>query len=131
MQVPRRVLADTHILIWYADDKLPRAARTLMQNVDVQMYFSLESIREIAIKVSLGKPDFNYSAMAMFEGLLANGWIELPVRAEHIIALENLPLHHRDPFDRMLVAQALVDQLTLLTVDKHLSRYDVPILAAG
>jgi PIN domain nuclease of toxin-antitoxin system len=77
----------------------------------------------VAIKSSLGRPGFEVDARALRAGLLAAGFDELPIQAEHCLAVAALPWHHRDPFDRLLVAQAMCESLTLLTVDRQLKAY--------
>lgn len=125
MPAPIAFLLDTHLVLWAASDpaRLSSKARTLLQSRDQRLSFSLVSIWEVAIKTSLGRPDFVVDPRDLREGMVAAGFAELPIRAEHVIRVGALPWIHRDPFDRMLVAQCLEDKLTLLTVDRDLQGY--------
>lgn len=120
-----KLLLDTHLLLWAASDpkRLSKAARALMEDKDNELLFSPASLWEIAIKNGLGRADFRVDARLLRRGLLDNGYTELPVTAEHAVNLDQLPGLHRDPFDRMLVAQALVEGITLLTADTKLKGY--------
>ena len=91
------------------------------------LVFSVASLWEIAIKRSLKRPDFRIDSGVLRRGLLANGYEELTVLGSHAVAVESLPLVHKDPFDRLLVAQATVEGITLLTSDGLLARYPGPI----
>lgn len=124
-----KLLLDTHILIWAAGfpDRLPKEARALIQDVDNELIFSAASLWEIAIKNSLGREDFAVDARLLRRGLLDNGYNELPVASEHAVAIDGLPPIHRDPFDRLLIAQSMVEGITLLTADEIVSRYPGPI----
>ena len=104
-------------------DELPAAALASMQDEENIMFFSLVSIWETSIKSALGRRDFTIEARELRLGLLEFGFQELPISAEHLIAVSKLPLIHRDPFDRLLVAQAEVEGLTLMTADKTLAKY--------
>jgi PIN domain nuclease of toxin-antitoxin system len=123
-----KVLLDTHIAIWAAEDnaRLPSAARNLLEDPDARFFVSLVSIWEIAIKHSLRKqgpgamPMSAEAAIAAFED---SGFTLLPIRKQHIIAVESLPRHHGDPFDRLLVATALAEPLRLLTPDVRLAAF--------
>lgn len=92
--------------------------------------FSSASIWEIAIKTSLGRPDFRVNARLLRRGLLDNGYLELPIKSEHAVAIDGLPPIHKDPFDRLLVAQSLVEGITLLTSDPVVNQYPAPIRRA-
>lgn len=122
-----RLLLDTHVLIWWDEDaRLTAAARSAIETAD-QVYVSAVSDWEIAIKMSLGRlRPTRTIAQAVDEA----GFEELPLRLRHTEALAKLPPLHRDPFDRMLAAQALCDRLTLVSRDRTLARYDVPLIAA-
>jgi PIN domain nuclease of toxin-antitoxin system len=124
-----RLLLDTHILLWGAiePEKLSREASSLIESPDNEMVFSALSIWEIAIKTGLGRADFRIDASILRRGLFDNGYAELAVTGAHAAALGSLPLIHRDPFDRMLVAQAAVEGLTLLTSDRTVAKYPGPI----
>ena len=92
-----------------------------------ELFFSAVNLWEVAIKQALGKRDFQIDPRLLRRGLLDNGYNEISVSCDHAIAVRNLPPIHKDPFDRMLVAQAVVDGLTLLTADSVLARYPGPV----
>lgn len=117
-----RLLLDTHIFLWsvISDRRLKRSTRDLMVAADA-VYVSAASIWEIAIKSSLGKIDGDPQELAA--AIAASGFHELPVSAQHGALVARLPMHHADPFDRLLVAQAISEPLRLLTSDAQLSRY--------
>jgi PIN domain nuclease of toxin-antitoxin system len=119
------LLIDTHLLLWAAGqpEKLSRAARRLLDDPDVRLWFSAASLWEVAIKHSLGREDFRVEPVRLRRGLLDNGWRELAVSSEHAVATLDLPPLHKDPFDRMLLAQARVEGLSLVTSDELLARY--------
>lgn len=120
-----RLLLDTHLLLWaIADSKrLPAEARALVENEINEVYFSAASIWEIAIKASLRRKDFRVDLKALLAALPQMGAVELPVTAEHAAGVQTLPFIHRDPFDRLLIAQSIAEPVTLLTNDKILARY--------
>lgn len=124
-----RGLLDTHILLWKAilPVRLPVELRQAMDDPGNEFLFSTASIWEVAIKQSLGRADFDADPRELRRGLLADGYVELPVLGEHAVAVLGLPPIHKDPFDRMLVAQATVEGVELLTVDARLARYPAPI----
>jgi PIN domain nuclease of toxin-antitoxin system len=126
--VTARLLLDTNALLWWlADDgeRLGAVARDRIADPDAAVYVSAISSTEIAIKQSIGKlraPD------DLADQVEANGFIELPLLIRHGSTLATLPCHHRDPFDRMLLAQASSEGLTLITGDRALAAYDVPLI---
>ena len=124
-----KLLIDTQLLIWTAHQsaKLPKTARLLMQEPKNELFFSVASLWEITIKRSLGRKDFQVDARLLRRGLLDNGYIELPITGEHAVNLDHLPAIHKDPFDRILVAQATVEGITLLTSDRKLLEYPGPV----
>ena len=124
-----KFLIDTHLLIWAANEpeKLSDKARALMTNPEHELFFSAASIWEIAIKNGLGRDDFKVDARVLRRGLLDNDYTELPITSAHAVFVENLPLIHKDPFDRVLVAQATAEGITLLTADSTVARYPGPI----
>lgn len=125
------LLLDTHILLRAARGvDLGDRLRRLLENPANRLVFSAASIWEIAIKSGLGRPDFDVPSGVFRRGLLEAGYEELPVTGAHAAALQGLPPLHRDPFDRILVAQALVESLTLVTADRTILTYPGPILAA-
>jgi len=120
-----KLLLDTHILLWAAGQPkhLSKTARALLDDVENELVFSSASLWEVTIKRGLGREDFRVDPRVLRRGLLDNGYVELPVTSEHAGAVDTLPPIHRDPFDRILVAQALVEGLVLLTADPQLARY--------
>ncbi|WP_055048392.1 type II toxin-antitoxin system VapC family toxin [Devosia sp. A16] len=124
-----RTLLDTHLLLWvsYLPERLPDGVRRIILDPEQELHFSVASLWEIAIKRSQNRNDFDFDPSVLREGLLEAGYIELPVLGEHALAVLALPLIHKDPFDRMLVAQAIVAGVDLLTVDKQLAGYPGPI----
>jgi PIN domain nuclease of toxin-antitoxin system len=119
------LLLDTHLLLWAAGEpqRLSAKACTLLLDPANQLVFSSASLWEIGIKNGLERPDFNVDPRRLWRLLLVNGYRELPVTSEHTIAVNDLPPLHKDPFDRILVAQARVEGLTLLTADKMVAKY--------
>lgn len=124
-----KLLLDTHLLIWAAGfpHRMPEKARELLDDVDNDLFFSAASIWEIAIKSSLGRDDFVIDARLLRRGLLDNGYSELPIISEHAVAIDALPAIHKDPFDRILVAQSMIEGITLLTADETVALYPGPI----
>jgi PIN domain nuclease of toxin-antitoxin system len=123
------LLLDTHILLWAAatPERLSDEASKLIQNSENRLYFSAASIWEITIKRGLGRADFRVDPALLRRGLVENGYDELPVTSTHAIEIGHLPAIHKDPFDRMLVAQAGAEGLLLLTSDALVARYPGPI----
>lgn len=124
------LLLDTHLLLWAAGqpEKLSEQARALLLDPANRLAFSAASLWEISIKSALGRADFRVDARRLWRLLLANGYRELPVSGEHSVAVHELPLLHKDPFDRILIAQARVEGLTLLTADAQVSCYGEAVL---
>src|ERR1700726_4621444 len=124
-----KLLLDTHLLLWAAGDpdRLSAEARSLMHNPEKELVFSAASLWEVAIKRGLGRDDFKVDARVLRRGLLDNGYSELPIVSDHVVATESLPPIHKDPFDRVLVAQATVEGVTLLTIDSLVAQYPGPI----
>jgi len=124
-----KLLLDTHLLLWAAGEpkRLSKEARTLIDNPDNELLFSAASLWEVAIKRGLGREDFKVDARLLRRGLLDNGYSELPIISDHVVATESLPPIHKDPFDRVLVAQATVEGVTLLTIDSLVAQYPGPI----
>ena len=124
-----KLLLDTHLLLWAAGEpkRLSKQARTLIDNQDNEILFSAASLWEVAIKRGLGREDFKVDARLLRRGLLDNGYSELPIISDHVVATESLPPIHKDPFDRVLVAQATVEGVTLLTIDSLVAQYPGPI----
>jgi len=117
-----RLLLDTHIFLWYlaASRKLSKSVLTRIEMADV-VYISAASIWEAGIKIKQGRLEANIDDL--YEGIASSGFVELPISAKHSVMAANLPEHHRDPFDRMLIAQAMCEPLKLLTADTLLQQY--------
>ncbi len=124
-----KLLLDTHILLMAAGqpERLSAPARTLLSDPHNELLFSAASLWEIAIKSGLGREDFRVEPRLLRRGLLDNGYLELPVTSQHAVGIDGLPPLHRDPFDRLLLAQALSEGITLVTGDVQLARYPGPV----
>lgn len=120
-----RILLDTHVLLWSTaqSDRLPDAARELLEDTGNALYCSVASLWEIAIKNALGRPDFQVDLRKLRQALSRMGIVELAVEGTHTETLMQLPPIHKDPFDRMLVAQSMAEPLVLLTNDAILAKY--------
>ena len=119
------VLLDTHVLLWAAGfpDRLSRGTRELIDDDETELLYSAASIWEVAIKSSLGRADFDVDPRILRRGLLENDYTELPVTGAHAAAVDLLPPIHADPFDRILIAQARIEGVVLLTADRIVGRY--------
>ena len=124
-----KFLLDTHLLLWAAGEpeRLPAEARKLLEAPEHELVFSAASLWEVAIKSGLGREDFKVDASVLRRGLVENGYLELPIAGDHVVAVTSLPMLHRDPFDRLLVAQAQVEGITLLTSDPVVAGYPGPV----
>jgi PIN domain nuclease of toxin-antitoxin system len=124
-----RLLLDTHLLVWAMGEpeRLPAGCAAMLEDPSNSLVFSIASLWELVIKQALGRPDFNLEPSLLRQALLDGGWQELPIEASHALAVSQLPPLHRDPFDRLLLAQAQVEGLLLLTADSQLSLYPGPI----
>jgi PIN domain nuclease of toxin-antitoxin system len=122
-------LLDSHLLLWTAgpDERLSSQARRLVGDPENELLFSVASLWEIAIKASLKRTDFQVDPRLLRRLLLNNGYAELPVTGEHAVAVAGLPPLHGDPFDRLLVAQSIVEGITLLTTDARVAQYPAPV----
>lgn len=120
-----RLLLDTHVLLWALGDpaRLDSAIRDRLEDAANEVLFSAASIWEIAIKAALGRADFTAHPEQVAREARMTGFTELPVNADAAARVAGLPLHHRDPFDRLLVAQAMVEPARLYTVDPLLPPY--------
>lgn len=124
-----KLLLDTHLLLWAAaqPDRLPPSALAEIENSENVLVFSAASLWEVAIKRGLGRDDFTADPRLLRRGLLDNGYLELAVTGEHAVGADGLPPIHKDPFDRILIAQAIAEGITLLTVDELVARYPAPV----
>jgi len=122
-------MLDTHMILWAAQDsnRLSMRARSLLTEPTHGFMFSAAVIWEVSVKTQRAKPDFDVDPRLLRRGLLANGYTELAITTEHTLALLDLPDIHRDPFDRIQVAQARVEGLVLLTNDDVLATYGSPV----
>jgi len=124
-----KLLLDTQVLLWAAGtpDRLSRSARRLLEDPANELLFSAASLWEIAIKNSIGRDDFAIDPRVLRRALLDNGYTEVPVTSQHAVSIDSLPTLKKDPFDRLLVSQALCEGITLVTADKRLAKYPAPV----
>lgn len=124
-----RLLLDTHLLLWAAgpSPRLSPEARLLIDDPENELLFSAASLWEIAIKSGLRRPNFRVEPLLFRRNLLDNRYQELPITGEHAVAVANLPPLHKDPFDRIIVAQSIVEGITLLTSDPRVAQYPAPV----
>ncbi len=125
-----RLLLDTHIILWAGEEPERLSARTrdLITDQDTTPVFSAVNIWEVAIKRALKRRDFESDPDVLRQSLLDLGYEELPVTSQHVLELVALPHIHKDPFDRLLIAQAISEKITLVTADRMIARYPGPIL---
>ena len=121
-------LLDTHTAIWFfnGDGMLSQAAKRSILDISNHKYLSIISAWELAIKIGLGKLDFDGKAAGFIQLAENNGFTIIPIKTTHLAVLETLPSIHRDPFDRLLIATAIAEQMTLITIDENIVKYDVP-----
>jgi PIN domain nuclease of toxin-antitoxin system len=124
-----KLLLDSQLLLWAAGqpEKLSAEARSLLEAADNELLFSAASILEITIKNGLGREDFRVEPRVLRRGLLDNGYLELPITSQHAVSVDGLPALHRDPFDRLLVAQAQSEGIMLITADAQVAQYPGPV----
>jgi PIN domain nuclease of toxin-antitoxin system len=124
-----RLLLDTHFVVWVSVEpsRVPEAAVPILNEPEAELWFSVASIWEVAIKTGLGRAGFKVDPNQLRLNLLANGYQELPITSDHVIAVADLPRVYGDPFDRLLVAQSMLEQLELVTCDSQLAHYGGPI----
>ncbi len=120
-------LADTHALLWYVrePERVSRKAWALLESPEEPVFFSMASVWEIAIKLSLGKLKIDATVGEFVQAQVRNGFQLLPIQVQHVARVAELPLEHRDPFDRLIIAQALVSGLEIITADPAFDRYPV------
>lgn len=123
------LMLDTHLLLWAAGspERLSVSTAALINDEDNVLYFSAASLWEIVIKSGLGRDDFQVDPHLFRRGLLENGYLELPILSQHVLSISHLPDIHKDPFDRMLVAQAQSEGFMLLTSDERVASYPGPV----
>ncbi len=124
-----KLLLDTQLLLWASvgSARLPKIAIARLEAPDAELVFSAASIWEVAIKSTLARAEFDFDANVLRRGLFDNGYAELAITGVHAAQVVALPPIHRDPFDRLLVAQAIAEGMTLVTVDQTLARYPGPV----
>lgn len=127
-----KLLLDTHVILWVAGqpEKISEPARSLLTLPESTLFFSAASIWEIVIKRGLGREDFKVDPARLRKMLVSHSYTELPITAEHALRVETLPLLHKDPFDRLLIAQARAEGMQLLTVDASILQYGESTLNA-
>ena len=127
-----KLLLDTHVLLWAAGepDRLSDATRSLLLDQGNSLHFSSASIWEVVIKRGLGRDDFRVDPARLRRLLVVNGYGEIPITSDHALAVAHLPPLHRDPFDRVLIAQAREEGMRLVTGDEQVIQYGEGILAA-
>ncbi len=125
-----RLLLDTHVLICVAaePDRISNEVLRIIESRDTELVFSAASVWEVAIKRTLGREDFDVDPRLLRRGLIENGYTELAITGAHAAAVDSLPPIHKDPFDRILIAQALAESLMLVTADPVVARYPGPIM---
>jgi PIN domain nuclease of toxin-antitoxin system len=120
-------LLDTHVLLWYFEDspKLPESVATIIESAEAQKVVSVASLWEFSIKSSLQKLSFEGGLTVLWEMITSNGFAVLPIQESHLSRLIRLPFLHRDPFDRLLIATAIEESMTLLSADENIHKYDI------
>ena len=124
-----KLLLDTHIVIWaaFTPDRLSQSAQSLIIDEENELLFSPVSLWEVATKRALGRRDFQFDSRVLRSNLLLNGYHELPITSQHAVAIDQLPDIHKDPFDRLLIAQSMVEGILLLTSDPTVAKYPAPV----
>ena len=124
-----KYLLDTHVVLWFAEhsDKLSDRAYRALADVEADVFVSIASAWEVAIKLSTGKLDLEGGLPEFFEIVDSNGFVMLSVEREYLLQMRNLPEHHKDPFDRMLIATAIVEDMTLITIDENIHKYNLSL----
>jgi PIN domain nuclease of toxin-antitoxin system len=122
-----KLLLDTHAFIWFVEDdnQLPENAKRLIENSENEIYLSIASLWEITIKLQLNKIELSQPLEKILELATLNGFVFLPILPNHLITLLTLDFHHRDPFDRIIIAQTIAEKLTIITKDKVFDGYSV------
>ncbi len=125
-----KYLLDTHTLIWFIEgsEKLPNKLRAIIEDPENNIYISIVSLWEISIKQSLNKIELDSSIEEYINKVIENNIEIVSILYEHILKLNILPFHHRDPFDRMLIAQAIVDKMIIISKDSHFPEYETAVL---
>lgn len=123
-------LLDTHTVLWYiaGDRQLPASLRIQIEDTSNSCFVSIASLWEIGIKSCVGKLSLHAAIDELFESIETSGFVLLPINAKHILTSARLPLHHNDPFDRMIISQCLSEELTMMSCDKQFRHYEVPVI---
>jgi PIN domain nuclease of toxin-antitoxin system len=121
-----KLLLDTHVVIWAAAGTLSAEMKRTLLDERNELYFSSVNIWEIVIKRSLRKDGFDVDPASLHIALVRNGYTEIPLTAKHTLRMTHMPWHHKDPFDRILLSQAIDENMTLLTADRIFENYDGP-----
>ncbi|MDR2166661.1 MAG: type II toxin-antitoxin system VapC family toxin [Clostridiales bacterium] len=123
-----RYLLDTHVILWVAEKSplIPGDIYRILRDDESPKFVSIASAWEIAIKLRKGSLKLDGGINAFFEIIDYNGFFELPIRRDYLSKVTNLPLHHKDPFDRILIATALAENLTFITIDEDIRKYNIP-----
>ena len=118
-------LLDTHTAIWFlnGDEKISQTAKRVILNPSNRKFISIVSVWEISIKISIGKLEFNDKATGFIQLAESNDITIIPIQVDHLTTLETLPMIHRDPFDRLLIATALCEKMTIITADENITKY--------
>ncbi len=124
------ILLDTHALLWFysGDTQLSSTSQNLIKDTSNNCYVSIASIWEITIKYNIGKLELENSLTDLFEFIKRNQISVIPIEFDHLLKLSSLPLIHRDPFDRIIIAQGISEKLTVISKDRFFSDYDLPII---
>ncbi|MCL2420990.1 MAG: type II toxin-antitoxin system VapC family toxin [Defluviitaleaceae bacterium] len=124
------ILLDTHAIWWFlnGNEKLPKTAKEAIVNMDNTIFISMATIWEVAIKMSIGKLEFDGGIDGFIKAIVDNDFMLLEIDVEHIKATVDLPLIHRDPFDRMIIAQAMVEDVPVMTTDENVLKYDITVI---
>ncbi|MBO9613993.1 MAG: type II toxin-antitoxin system VapC family toxin [Dyadobacter sp.] len=124
------LLLDTHAIVWYIteDSRLPMSIRRQIEDSTNKCYVSIASLWEMGIKHAIGKLALHEGLSAVLETIEMSGIKPLPIGLDHILSTSKLPLHHNDPFDRMIISQCLLEQMTMVSCDKQFRHYNVPVI---
>ena len=124
------ILLDTCSALWYfnGNDEIPQSSRDTILNPDNAIYISIATVWEIAVKISIGKLNFRDGLNGFIKAIDDEGFSLLDITTEHIKTVKALPFIHRDPFDRMLVAQAIVEEMPIMTADSYMVKYDIALV---
>ena len=125
-----KLLVDTHAVIWFINNsnQLPKGAKQIIANAGNRCYVSIATFWEIAIKTSLGRLDLKADLSKIFQIIDDSGFEILPITIPHILTNSNLPFHHQDPFDRIIISQAIVEDLTVISKDNQFAKYDIKVV---